>query len=128
MQASLRVVAVAMVSLIAASSSVAAAAQRLAADLTGNWTFEVVTENGTGVSAVAMTQRGDSLTGTYTSGRMGTLPFKGTVKGQTFTFAAKTSGDATFTFTGVVVDADHMKGDLDFGGQGGATFTGTRKP
>ena len=55
MQASLRVVAVAMVSLIAASSSVAAAAQRVVADLTGNWTFEVVTENGTGVSAVAMT-------------------------------------------------------------------------
>ena len=50
------------------------------------------------------------------------------MKGQTFTFAAKTSGDATFTFTGVVVDADHIKGDLDFGGQGGATFTGTRKP
>ena len=65
MQASLRVVAVAMLSLIAASSLVAAAAQRLAADLTGNWTFEVVTENGTGVSAVAMTQRGDSLTAAF---------------------------------------------------------------
>jgi hypothetical protein len=106
---------------------VAAAAQRLAVDLTGEWTFEVVTENGTGVSAVAMTQKGDSLTGTYTSGRMGTLPFKGLVKGQTFSFAANTSGGTTFTFSGSIVDADHIKGDLDFGGQGGAAFSGTRK-
>lgn len=127
MQFSSRVIAVATASLIAVSTSVAAAAQRLAVDLTGNWTFEVVTENGTGVSAVAMTQQGDSLSGTYTSGRMGTLPFKGIVKGQTFTFAANTSGGATFTFSGSIVDADHLKGDLDFGGQGGATFNGTRK-
>ena len=120
-----RLVAVATASLIAVSASVAAA-QRMAADLTGNWAFEVVTENGTGVSAVAMTQKGDSLTGTYTSGRMGTLPFKGVVKGQMFTFAANTAGGATFTFSGTIVDADHLKGDLDFGGQGGATFSGTR--
>ncbi len=126
MHFSSRIVAVATASLIAVSSSVAAAA-RLAVDLTGNWDFEVVTENGTGVSAVAMTQKGDSLTGTYTSSRMGALPFKGVVKGQTFTFTANTSGGATFTFSGAIVDADHLKGDLDFGGQGGATFSGTRK-
>jgi len=131
MHFSSRVFAVATASLIAGSSvvstSVAAAAQRLVVELTGNWTFEVVTENGTGVSAVAMTQKGDSLTGTYTSGRMGTLPFKGVVKGQTFTFATNTSGGATFTFSGTIVDADHIVGDLDFGGQGSATFSGTRK-
>ncbi|WP_373058200.1 hypothetical protein [Gemmatimonas sp.] len=132
MHFSSRVFAVATASLMAVSSSlstsVAAAAQRLAVDLTGNWSFEVVTENGTGVSAVAMTQKGDSLTGTYTSGRMGTLPFKGVVKGQTFTFAANTGAGATFTFSGVIVDADHIKGELDFGGQGGAAFSGTRNP
>ena len=123
-----RIVAVATASLIAVSASVAAAAQRLAVDLTGNWSFEVVTENGTGVSAVTIAQKGDSLTGTYTSGRMGTLSFTGIVKGPTFSFAAKTSGDATFTFSGTIVDADHITGDLDFGGQGGATFRGTRQP
>lgn len=129
-----RLVAVATASLIAVSvsvsssvsASVAAAAQRIAVDLTGNWAFEVVTENGTGMPTVTMAQKGDSLTGTYTSGRMGTLPFKGVVKGQTFTFAANTAGGATFTFSGTIVDADHLKGDLDFGGQGGATFSGTR--
>jgi len=128
MMFSSRILAVATVSLIAVSTSVAAAAQRLAVDLTGKWTFEVVTENGTGVSAVTIAQKGDSLTGTYTSGRMGTLPFKGTVKGQAFTFAANTSGGTTFTFSGTIVDADHITGDLDFGGQGGATFRGARTP
>ena len=127
MHFSSRVVAVATASLIAVSASVAASAQRRAVDLTGNWSFEVVTENGTGISAVAMTQKRDSLTGTYTSGRMGTLPFTGVVEGQTFSFTANTAGGTTFTFRGTVVDADHMKGDLDFGGQGSATFTGTRK-
>jgi hypothetical protein len=59
---------------------------------------------------------------------MGTLPFTGMVKGQTFTFAANTSGGATFTFSGTIIDADHITGDLDFGGQGGATFRGARTP
>lgn len=116
--------AIAAVSVAAVSLS----AQRLAATLTGTWAYEVVTENGTGTPTVVMTQTGDSLTGSYTSGRMGTLPFKGRVKGQTFTFAVNTSGGATLTFQGTIVDADHVKGDVDFGGQGGATFSGTRKP
>lgn len=122
-----RAVAIATASLIAVSASIAAA-QRVIADLTGNWSFEVVTENGTGTPTVVLTQKGDSLSGTYTSGRMGTLPFKGTVTNQTFTFAVNTSGGATLTFNGTIVDADHVKGDVDFGGQGGATFSGTRKP
>ena len=109
-------------------AAVSLSAQRLAATLSGNWAYEVVTENGTGMPTVVMTQTGDSLTGSYTSGRMGTLPFKGSVKGQTFTFAVNTSGGATLTFHGTIVDADHVKGDVDFGGQGGATFSGTRKP
>lgn len=113
---------------VASMAAVSLSAQRLAATLSGNWAYEVVTENGTGMPTVVMTQTGDSLTGSYTSGRMGTLPFKGTVKGQTFTFAVNTSGGATLTFHGTIVDADHVKGDVDFGGQGGATFSGTRKP
>lgn len=125
MHFSARILAVAAASLVVVSSPVAAAA-RWAVDLTGNWAFEVVTENGTGMPTVTMAQKGDSLTGTYTSGRLGTLPFKGVVKGQTFTFAVNTSGGATLTFNGTIVDADHVKGDADFGGQGGAAFSGTR--
>jgi hypothetical protein len=101
-------------------------AQRVA-DLTGNWNFKVVTENGTGTPTVTMKQSGDSLTGTYESARMGSLPFKGGVKGNTFTFAVNTSGGATLTFSGTIVDNDNVKGDVDFGGQGGATFSGERR-
>lgn len=101
-------------------------AQRVA-DLTGTWNFKVVTENGTGTPTVTLKQSGDSLSGTYESARMGSLPFKGTVKGNTFTFAVSTSGGATLTFNGTIVDNDNVKGDVDFGGQGGATFSGERK-
>jgi len=101
-------------------------AQRVA-DLTGNWNFKVVTENGTGTPTVTMKQSGDSLTGTYESARMGSLPFKGGVKGNTFTFAVNTSGGATLTFSGTIVDNDNVKGDVDLGGQGGATFSGERR-
>lgn len=117
------VVAVAAVVL----TTTAAVAQRVATDLTGNWAFQVITENGTGTPAVTMKQKGDSLTGTYESARMGVLAFKGTVKENTFTFDVATSGGATLTFKGTIVDNDHVKGDVDFGGQGGATFLGERK-
>jgi hypothetical protein len=108
------------------ASAGALVAQRLA-DLTGNWNFKVVTENGTGTPTVTLKQTGDSLSGTYESARMGSLPFKGSVKGSTFTFAVSTSGGATLTFNGTIVDNDNVKGEVDFGGQGGATFSGERK-
>lgn len=117
---------VAAVSVLALGST-AALAPLLAIDLTGTWAFAVVTENGTGTPTVTIKQQGDSLSGTYESGRMGVVPFKGTVKDSTFTFALNTGGGATLTFTGVLVNATSVKGDVDFGGQGGATFTGERK-
>jgi hypothetical protein len=111
----------------AAIPSVSLVAQRIAVDLTGTWAFSVVTENGTGTPTVVISQKGDSLTGSYESARMGQVAFKGFVKDNAFTFDVNTSGGATLTFKGVIVDADHVKGDVDFGGQGGATFTGERK-
>jgi hypothetical protein len=116
--------ALSAVTIVSASSLVA---QRLVADLTGTWNFKVVTENGTGTPSVSIRQQGDSISGTYESGRMGTLPFKGAVKGNTFVFAVNTSGGATLTFNGTIVDNDNVAGNVDFGGQGGATFTGERK-
>jgi len=105
---------------------VALVAQR-AIDLTGTWAFSVVTENGTGTPTVTIKQTGDSLSGTYESGRTGILPFKGTVKDSTFSFSLNTAGGATLAFKGTIVNANLVKGDVDFGGQGGATFTGERK-
>jgi hypothetical protein len=101
-------------------------AQR-AIDLTGSWTFAVVTENGTGTPAVTFKQKGDSLSGTYESARMGLINFTGTVKGNAIAFTVNTTAGTSLDFKGTVVDADHIKGDVDFAGQGGATFTGERK-
>ena len=33
----------------------------------------------------------------------------------------------TLTFLGVILDKDHVKGSVDFGGMGSATFAGTRQ-
>lgn len=121
-----RFVRSAVIALALAAPAATLVAQRLA-DLTGNWNFKVVTENGTGTPTVTLKQTGDSLSGTYESARMGSLPLKGIVKGSTFTFAVNTSGGATLTFNGTIVDNDNVKGDVDFGGQGGATFSGERR-
>jgi hypothetical protein len=104
----------------------AAIAQGRAVDLAGRWAYAVVTENGTGTPTVTITQKGDSLTGTYASARMGTLPFRGIVRDSTFSFAIGTDGGATLVFKGRLVKADRVEGTVDFGGMGGATFSGER--
>ena len=114
--------------IIAASLiAVTAAAQRVAFDLTGTWLFAVVTENGTGTPTVTIKQSGDSLTGTYESARMGTLPFRGTVKDSTFQLVINTEGGAALTFNGRIKNADNIEGELDMAGMGSASFKGTRK-
>lgn len=115
-----------VVAALTASASVLVAQHR-ATDLTGTWTYAVVTENGTGTPTVTMKQQRDSISGTYESSRMGALPFKGTVKDRSFTFVVNTSGGTALTFGGTIIDDDHVKGDVDFAGQGGATFTGERR-
>lgn len=107
--------------LIAAS----AGAQHLLANVTGKWAFSVVTENGTGTPTVVLKQEGDKITGTYESSRMGVRNIEGTMKKDSIFFALK-GGEVELKFVGVVVDADNMKGVVDFAGQGGASFTGVR--
>jgi hypothetical protein len=97
-------------------------------DLTGNWTFSVVTDNGTGTPAVTLKQVGERLTGTYESRMMGVRAFNGTVKGDSVTLTLDPNGPdgVALVFKGVVVSADSLRGLVDFGGMGGATFTGVR--
>ena len=117
----------AFAAIIATSLTTAATAQHLLTDLTGKWTFSVVTENGTGTPAVVLKQDGESLTGTYESSRMGTRFIAGFVKTDSIDFVLK-GGEAELRFMGHVVDKENVKGVVDFGGQGGATFTGKRAP
>jgi hypothetical protein len=123
MRLATRAIAIVAASLIA----VTATAQRAAFNLSGTWLFAVVTENGTGTPTVTIKQTGDSLSGTYESARMGTLPFKGAVKDSTFQFAIATDGGASLTFKGTIRNADNVEGVLDMSGMGTATFKGTRK-
>ena len=101
-------------------------AQRAAHDLTGKWAFSVVTENGTGTPTVTLKQKGDSLTGTYASSRMGERPLVGSVRKDTVDFVLK-GGEVELRFIGTIVDENNLKGVLDMAGNGQATFTAKRE-
>jgi hypothetical protein len=107
-----------------------AVAATVAHDLTGKWDFAVVTENGTGTPTVTFKQEGEKLSGTYSSRMLGERTLTGNVKGDSlkFTLSNTSSPDAvTMTFAGVILDKDRVRGRVDFGGQGGAEFTGSRQ-
>jgi len=105
-------------------------AQDPAPNLSGDWIFTVVTDNGTGTPAVRLVHEGEDLTGTYTSERLGTRALQGTVTGDTLTFrlAADPSAGVTMTFVGTVRNDGTLEGHVDFGGMGHATFTARRQP
>lgn len=118
-----------LLSLIAffAVGSTALHAQQKGVDVTGKWAFAVTTENGTGYPTVTFKQDGEKVTGTYESQRLGSRAVEGTVKGDTIKFAMKgADGMPDFEFVGVIVDKDNLKGTLEMGGMGSATFTGKR--
>ena len=119
---------VAAVTGLALASTVALAAI-IAPDLTGTWDFSVVTENGTGTPTVTLKQAGEKLTGTYESRMLGVRALEGTVKGDSVKFALATSGESNvvLTFYGLIVDANNLRGTVDFGGMGGASFTAMRQ-
>jgi hypothetical protein len=102
-------------------------AQAPSQSLTGKWTFEVVTANGTGYPAVTLTQEGEKVTGTYSSSR-GLRQIEGTVKGDKLTFTAKSPepGGIDLEFTGTIARDGTISGSADFSGQGTATFTAKR--
>ena len=110
-----------------ALGSTAAAAQQKS-DVTGKWSFAVVTENGTGTPTVTFKQEGEKLSGTYESVRLGLRALEGTIKGDSIRFVLKGSADGMpdLTFAGILLDANNVKGTLEMGGMGSATFTGKR--
>jgi hypothetical protein len=109
--------------------TVSASAQQKSVDVTGKWAFAVTTENGTGYPTVTLKQDGEKVTGTYESQRLGSRPIEGTVKGDALRLTMKgAEGGPDFTFSGVVVDKDNLKGELEMGGMGSAAFTAKRAP
>lgn len=100
-------------------------------DLTGKWLFSVTSDAGTGTPTVSLKQKGDTLTGHYSSEALGEAELKGTVTGQkfTFTFNVDLQGTALkMTYAGTMEGADALKGTVDFGGMASGTFTAKRQP
>jgi hypothetical protein len=98
------------------------------ANVSGEWTFDVTTDQGSGTPTMTFKQEGEKLTGTYT-GTFGTADLSGTVKGNaiTFSFTADVQGQqAAITYKGTV-DKNTMKGTLDIAGMVNGTFTATKK-
>lgn len=97
-------------------------------DVTGSWESTIESPQGNATSAATYKQEGEKLTGTHV-GQMGELPLSGTVKGTDITFTITIDAEGqkfVLTYTGKV-DGDTIKGTVDFGGMGTATWTAKRK-
>lgn len=119
--------------IVAAAAVLVVAATATAAilhDLTGRWQLAVVTDNGTGYPILEIKQEGDRVTGSYTSNAMGARTIAGRVIGDTLSFTLSPSGAGegmVLTYTARIVTPDSLNGYVDFAGQGGARFTGSRQ-
>jgi hypothetical protein len=99
-----------------------------ATNVTGEWLFNVTTDQGGGTPTLTFKQDGEKLTGKY-AGQLGAADLTGTVKGNAirFTFTIDVQGQqAPVTYEGTV-EKNTMKGKLDIGGMVNGTFTGTKK-
>ncbi len=99
-----------------------------ATNVTGEWAFTVVTDQGGGSPVISFKQDGEKLTGKY-AGQLGNADLTGTLKGNVihFTFTLDVQGQqAPVTYDGTV-EKNTMKGKLDIGGMVNGTFTATKK-
>jgi hypothetical protein len=98
-------------------------------NVTGEWSFTVTTDMGSGTPTLTFKQDGEAVTGTY-AGQLGNANFKGTLKGNAleFSFTTEAQGQSVDVVYRGTVDGDAMKGTLAIaGGQLNGTFTGARK-
>ncbi|MEO8619678.1 MAG: hypothetical protein ABI625_01360 [bacterium] len=99
-------------------------------DVTGKWLFSVTTSAGTGTPTITFAQKGDSLTGHYSSATLGESELAGTLKADKIAFSVKVEvqGTAlTVVYTGTVERGDSMKGSVDLGGMATGTFTAKKQ-
>src|ERR1041385_4724527 len=110
---------VAMLSASAVARPIGAQASSRPTDITGKWLFSVTTSAGTGTPTITFAQKGDSLTGHYSSPTLGESELTGTLKADKISFSVKVEvqGTAlTVVYTGTVERSDSMKGNVDLGG------------
>ena len=97
-------------------------------DLTGEWVFDVQTDQGSGSPSFVFTQTGEKLAGKY-KGTFGEADVTGTVTGKTFKLAFKTSAqgqEIAISYDGEIESNASVKGKMDIAGLGSGTFTGKR--
>jgi hypothetical protein len=116
----------AVLSMSAAQAALSAQAKF---DLTGEWAFDVQTEQGGGSPTFVFKQTGEKLVGKY-KGTFGEADLTGTVTGKTFkfSFSADAQGQAvSITYDGEIESNTAVKGKLDIAGLATGTFTGKKK-
>jgi hypothetical protein len=109
-------------------SAFTANASRFLADLTGTWEVSVQTPDQAVTSTLAVTQKGDSISGTLSS-EIGQANVKGLVKGDTvnFAFGLDMGGQAIeIAATALLNDKDNMSGSMDVSGMGNMPFSAKR--
>jgi hypothetical protein len=97
-------------------------------DVSGEWVFDVQTDQGGGSPSFVFKQTGEKLTGKY-KGTFGEADLTGTVSGKTikFSFNADAQGmPMTIAYDGEIESESSIKGKVDLGGLATGTFTGKR--
>ena len=101
-----------------------------AVDLTGTWSMEVTTDQGTTTPSMTLEQHGDHLIGRYSSETLGNADLEGSVTGNQLrlAFEADLQGQAVPVVYVATIDADGvMSGTIDVaGGLATGTFTARR--
>jgi len=116
----------ALLALLAATT----AARAQSPDLSGTWNFQVQTSAGGGSPTVTLVQKGDDLTGHYSSSNLGEADLTGTVDGSDVEFEFDVSVQGTnlhVTYSGAVQEDGSLEGSMDLGGMASGTFTATRR-
>ncbi len=103
--------------------AVPAQAQEKPTDISGAWKLTIDTPMGSIVSDFTIKLDGDKFTAELVSER-GSLALSGTVDKESIKFSGETNG-FVLSFTGTPNPLE-MKGTVDFGGNGGATWSAAR--
>jgi hypothetical protein len=108
-----------------ASAGLSATTRTHDADLTGKWRMTLEMEVGRATPLLELVEKEGKLSGTYT-GRYGSSPVDGTVKGRTlaFTVALETT---QLAFRGEIKDDGTLAGRATFGELGEVTWTAARE-
>ena len=117
--------------LLLSVATVAAAAQRVFADVSGKWAVAVDMQGTTSESQLTLKQEGDALTGVIESAQIGSRNIAGNVKGDTvrFAFSVDMGGQVLdIRAAGLLTDKDNMSGQIELAGMGAAPFVAKRQP